>query len=618
MKVTSVQRKEQSLSHSAAAVTVITREDIKRAGFSTIQDALRLAPGLHVGRISTNVWGVGARGFNGQFANKLQVLVDGRSVYMPMNSGVFWNMMDLLLDDVERIEVIRGPGAVMWGANAVTGVINIITRDARETVGTFLELGSGTEDRVLNRVRYGKQIGDNLSFRVSGQYARREHLDSQDNLSGNEPWHSSRSGFRLDWQRPSGGNLTLAADVFRSTLEETYWVPSHNPGVEDTSQAVTETSGQAFQGRWVQDSWRGQRTIQLNYARSYQDRSDYLGGLVHAFDVEYQQRFRLARRHELLAAYGYRSSEDATRGTSRAWFTPERRRYETHGWTVQHEWEIRPTKLFMSSGVRFEESTLGGGNAQPTIRLLWAPLTNLSLWTAVSEARRAPSRVEQDLTMMIHKGGTGLPVKVAKEPNPLFESEKLRAWEGGVRLQTARKISVDASAFRNRYHDLDTFIPGDVYFHKSLGPVLPIHSRNLSTGNAIGAEFSVRADLTYRFRLNGSTTFYRSRLTAPWIHPLQETVPDDFPGRQVQIHGTWDLNRKLQWNSSYYFVGAIPVPTHTQRADTSLRYRFSEWGGFSAGVQNLANSRITELRPGDGLNLQYARRRLWVRMQWWF
>jgi iron complex outermembrane receptor protein len=210
IRVTSVQRKEQRLSRSAAAVTVITRDDIRRSGVSTLADALRLAPGLNVARTDSGVWAIGSRGFNGQFSNKLLVMVDGRSVYEPINSGVFWQTLDLMIDDIERIEVIRGPGAVMWGANAVHGVVNIITRRAEDTLGGFAEMGTGTEDRVLGRFRWGQLAKEGLAWRVSAQYGRRERSNSEADAGRflpESPWASARLGFRMDWDRSNNERL---------------------------------------------------------------------------------------------------------------------------------------------------------------------------------------------------------------------------------------------------------------------------------------------------------------------------------------------------------------------------------------------------------------------------
>lgn len=256
LSVTSADRKERSLAKTAAAVTVITRDDIRRAGASTLAEALRLAPGLYVARASSGVWAISARGFAGQFAKKLLVLIDGRSVYNPVNSGVFWDSLDLMLEDVERIEVIRGPGAAVWGANAVTGVVNVITRRAEDTLGGYFEAGSGSEDRTLLRFRYGQRISARTALRVSGQFAHRAPMSRENPEEVAWPWRTAHAAFRLDWDRSQRDQVFLQGEGFYSGLRQMYQTPG--PSGTQVLPANSEGSGGAITGRWTRRMLRGE------------------------------------------------------------------------------------------------------------------------------------------------------------------------------------------------------------------------------------------------------------------------------------------------------------------------------------------------------------------------
>ena len=618
VKVTSVQRKEQRLAQSAAAVHVITREEIRRSGFSTIVEALRLAPGLHVARPSTNVWAISSRGFNGQFANKLQVLIDGRSVYLPTNSGVFWHSMDLMVDDIDRIEVIRGPGAAMWGANAVTGVINIITRKATETLGTFAEVGTGTEDRAVARLRYGQQIREGLAVRISSQFARRAHME-QSVLDAADSWQNGRAGFRMDWEREDRA-FSLTGDLFRSSLDQSYTVPG--AGGEFVQEiAESGISGGSLHGNWSQTGLRGQTTAQFSYSHVDQQRSDFVGGFTRTLDFDVQHRCHLIRRHDLVAGYGFRTNTDTLFPTWRAAFDPPVRDYNVHGFTLQYEYEAISNRLFVTGGTRLENSTLGGFSSQPTLRLLWAPTSTWSVWTAVSKAVRTPSRFELDATLILSGQQANPRTFLAQVPNPNFQSEKLRAWEGGTRWQAKKKLSLDVSVFCNSFSDLQVTGVMPPYFSARYGAIIvPVHRANGARGKAFGAEAAVTADLTYRWRVNGSVSLYDARSDIYLSYAVPDYHPDIFPGIQAQAHSTVDLHRKLQWDVSHYYTGPLPAMDlpGRQRLDTSLRFRFSEWAAISAGIQNLLNTRTPEFRPEDGVGLQRTSRTAWVRAQWWF
>src|SRR2546421_5725165 len=263
--VTSVAKKPQRVADAAAAVFVITQEDIRRSGAQSVPEALRMAPGLEVARIDENKWAIGSRGFNGRFADKLLVLLDGRSVYTPLFSGVYWNVQDVLLEDIDRIEVIRGPGATLWGANAVNGVINIITKKAKDTQKTVVTAGGGTEERGIGGVRYGNKIGNNTYYRAYGKYFNWGPSEYAGGIPAHDSWDAVRGGFRADWTPAGANSLTLQGDIYHSRYNETLTVASLNAPYSNTFPNNGNYSGGNLLGRWNRKNQGGSTSLQLYF-----------------------------------------------------------------------------------------------------------------------------------------------------------------------------------------------------------------------------------------------------------------------------------------------------------------------------------------------------------------
>ena len=630
IRVTSVQRKEQSLARSAAAVTVITREDMRRAGISTLPEALRLAPGVHVARVDSGAWAIGARGFNGQFANKLLVMVDGRSAYHPMNSGVFWDGLDLMLDDVERIEVIRGPGAVMWGANAVNGVINIITRRAEDTLGGYAEGGTGTEDRMLGRVRWGQRWKDGLAWRLSGQYGRRNKLESEEGGRGGEeesPWSSGRLAFRLDWDRGRNERLEVFGSLQSSRYSEFFSLPAAVPGGRMGVHSDIRNEGGSAMARWLRPMKGGLTTTQFSYWDLNVHRTEQLTGRTHVADLDVQHRRRVAGRHEMVAGVGIRGISDHSIGSSTARFEPDAARYYTAQFTLQDEWEAVRNRLFVSGGFRAEYNSLSGANLQPTARALWALGTNHSIWGAVSRAVRTPSRTDLHLHVNVDTVATPLGMAVVeRRPSPFFESEKQRSYEIGYR-QALGRVSWDLTAFWNQYRDYGGLLPtGFGLDPATRAPVAFLDLGNLTRGHGYGTEVSAHLDVTRTWRVTGSLTQYRSMLRpngkpGPGMASSVEVVPDVFPRVRTTFLSSYQLGRRWQLNGIWYATGALSGQPQTRshhRLDANVQWRASEWGGASMGVQNVTGGRIYEFKPEDGSASDPMGRALFVRWQWWF
>jgi iron complex outermembrane receptor protein len=391
VEITTVAKKEQPLFESPAAVYVITREDIRRAGFTSISEALRLAPGLQVARLDANKWAITARGFNGRFANKLLVLIDGRIVYTPLFSGVFWEVQDLLLEDVERIEVIRGPGATLWGANAVNGVINIITRGARDTQGGLVRTGTGSEERGFGALRYGGALSPEAHYRIYAKYFKRDAFVDAAGAKTADDWDIVRGGFRLDWEPPHPGSLTLIGDMYGGTLGQTLEeIASPQPPYIQSFDFDTEVAGASLLGRWKHRTAAGaDLTLGLFLDRS--ERQDVVFDEVrHTLDMDFQQHFAPSLRQDVVWGLGYRLTSDRLDSTF-LFIDPPERKVQIFSAFVQDEIALAQNRLRLTLGSKLEHNDFTGIEIQPNVRLLWMPSKQHATWAAapaLATARR--------------------------------------------------------------------------------------------------------------------------------------------------------------------------------------------------------------------------------------
>jgi iron complex outermembrane receptor protein len=459
IEVTSVSKRPERFVEAPAAIYVITQEDIRRSGVTSIPEALRLAPGVHVARVNSNTWAIGIRGFTSALSRALLVLIDGRAVYSPLFAGVFWDVQDVLLEDIERIEVIRGPGGTLWGANAVNGVINIITKHARATQGGLVTGGGGTEERGFGGFRYGGTIGSNFHYRVYGKAFDR---DSGFRPDGSEfdDWRMARGGFRADWEPTLQDALTLQGDVYGGRAGRRTTITRLSPPSVETVERDGDLSGGNVLARWhrVLDP-TSDLTLQAYYDRtnrrdpSFREDRD-------TFDLDFQHRFSPFRRHQVTWGLGYRlTSGDADAVVETVTFTPATRTDHLFSAFVQDEIVVVANLLRLTLGSKFEHNDYSGFEVQPSARLSWTPAPRHTVWAAVSRAVRTPSRVEHDLgvTTLVT---TARPTFITITGNEGFDSEEVLASELGYRVQPADRLFVDLAAFYNRYDNLLSVEPG--------------------------------------------------------------------------------------------------------------------------------------------------------------
>jgi iron complex outermembrane receptor protein len=456
LEITSVSKKSEKLSDSPAAVFAITQEDIRRSGVTSIPDALRMVPGLHVGRIDSNKWAVSSRGFNGRYANKLLVMIDGRSVYTPTFSGIYWDQNDVMLEDIERIEVIRGPGGTLWGANAVNGVINIITKHTSETQGGLFTIGGGTHEHGFGAARYGVKLGNNSYGRVyikglkRGEYKHTTLNDAGDN------WNMVQGGFRMDSQFTRRDALTLSGDIYKGDVNQKPHLPLLTPPYFEDPNDNVKTFGGNFLGRW-QHTFSAVSDLSLQaYFNHYNRKESFIDQELNTFDLDFQHRFTLAGRNDILWGLGYRYTTDAYSSRFTTTFNPDSRNDHLFSAFLQDEITLIDNYLRLTLGAKFEHNDYSGFEIQPSARILWTPHSRHKLWASVSRAVRTPSRTEHDLdstSTVIPPSGPNspLPIRINAQGSHDFKSEELLAFEVGYRIIPFDSLSLDFTAFYNIY-----------------------------------------------------------------------------------------------------------------------------------------------------------------------
>lgn len=610
IEITSVSKKPQKLSEAASAVFVITQEDIRRSGATSIPEVLRMVPGLHIARIDANIWAVTARGFNGRFANKLLVLMDGRSLYTPAFSGVYWDVQDTLLEDVDRIEVIRGPGATLWGANAVNGVINIMTRKAEDTQGGLLTAGTGTEEQGFGGVRYGGKLGDDAHYRVYAKYLNR---DSGVDASGDDTaddWDALRAGFRMDWQVRDDNLMTLHGDVYDGETGETVLRRSLVAPFQQTRVSSNDVTGGHVLGQWTRIlSDSSDMKLQLYYDRNERD-FDPGYFVIDTFDVDFDHRFQLSKRQEIIWGLGYRFVSNEVGSNFDVSFSPDSREDHLFSLFVQDEITLFKDRLYLTMGSKFEHNDYTDFEMQPSVRVMWTPKERHSAWAAVSRAVRTPSWADDDIRInnqvlppdLLFPGSP--PVVTAVLGDRGFESEEILAYELGYRVQPTDALSFDMAAFYNDYENLRTFEPGEMFPEGTPLPehlVIPLRADNKMDGKAYGIELAAELRLLDWWRLKAAYTYLQEqlRLDGNSQDTSSEAAEGENPHNQISIRSCMDLPRNVELDLWARYVDNLP--SQDVGSYVSLDARLSWWPGdkleLSLVGQNLLDDHHPEFVP---------------------
>jgi len=632
LEVTSVSKKEQKLSDVAAAIYVITQDDIRRSGATNIPDLLRMVPGMDVAQINANTWAVSARGFNHQFSDKLLVLIDGRAVYTPLLGGVNWDTQDVPLEDIDRIEVIRGPGATVWGANAVNGVINIVTKKADDTQGGLVSGGGGSEGQAYGTARYGARLGKSTNYRVFAKYLNQDALPELNGEEGDDSWNLLHGGFRTDTTISAKDALTVQGDLYTGGEGATIiHIFSVDPPSIDNLDVRFGLSGGNLLGRWKHSfSSRSDAALQFyfdNYRRLGPEASENRDTV----DFDFSHHFAWGSRQDIVWGLGYRRTWEKTIGTIDQAFVPPNATLHLFNSFIQDTVALEPGRVFLTVGTKLENSYFSGADLEPSARLAWTPSSRQTLWAAVSEAEQAPNRrlvsLEAGLAVFPDPEGSANPVEVILFGNPQFVPEHVLNYEAGYRAEPSQRLSIDFSAFFNRYYDLETLEPGPERFEAAPAPgrfVIPITFGNLMYGATQGAELSGSLKLTDRWTLTPGYAFLEMHLhTEPssqdTTSPL--TYQGSNPQHQIQLRSHVELFHNLSWDANGYFVSALPaeqVASYT-RVDTQLSWQFGETARLSVVGQNLL--RDHHLESLDALTLvnpALIKRSVYAKITWRF
>lgn len=555
VEVTSVSKTAEMLGEAAAAVTVVSNEDIERSGATTVPQALRFVPGINVAQQNSNSWAVSSRGFSSINSEKLLVLSDTRSIYTPLYSGVFWDVQDYLMDDIDRIEVIRGPGASLWGSNAVNGVINITTKSAKDTQGTYLEGIAGTEERVTAAARYGGQTDGGVYYRVFGKYFDRDDT-YHPNTTNSDDWHMGHGGFRTDWSANAQDNYTVQGDVYSGNIGHLSPSVTIIGRPEPTGALRVDASGYNLLGRW-QHSIDKNSDVQLRayYDHTHRNDPSFVDDLD-TLDLDFQRRFPLAEINDITWGANYRYTDNRNVGKGVFAVSPPTSRDQLFSAFAQDQIEITKA-LHVTIGSKFEHNDFSGFETQPSIRGAWNLSPQQILWAAASRAVRVPTRLERDIDIDV-TDPAGNPV-VRLLGNQQFHSEKLLAYELGYRWQALPSLFIDVAAFDNHYRDLASLEAGTPFVDPTDGrTVIPIINRNLTDGRAQGVETMVSFNPLSYWRLTANYSYLDLQLDPHGLDLNRGAfLEGSTPRHQFGLRSFLDLPAGLQLDAQLRSLSAI-------------------------------------------------------------
>jgi len=629
LDVTSVSKRGEPLAHVAAAIFVITQEDIQRSGATNIPDLLRMVPGVDVAQITANSWAITIRGLNARYGNKLLVLLDGRSVYIPTFGGVFWDVLDVPLENIDRIEVIRGPGGVAWGDNAVNGVIDIITKKADKTQGGMVVAGGGNVDQGFGTVQYGGKLGQATDYRAYLKYFNEDHSPDPTGQPGGDGWHILWSGFRMDSTITGKDTLSLEGHLYAGQEgNPVTYVPSV---ISPEAQAVdlqVDLSGGDLQAAWNHIySSRSDTSLQVSY--DHYQRNDALREGRGTFNVDFQHHYAWKARQNIVWGVGYSYSASRTNGNLSVSLNPADLNTQLFNVFVQDEIALVPNRLTLTLGTRIEHNYYTGFGDLPSARLSWIASSHQMFWAAVSKAERIPAST--DTALRVALGGfiqpNGTPVLITLLGNPNFQNENLIAYEAGYRASVGNRFSADVAAYYNNYNDEQTTEPAAPFFEAAPPPphlIIPLVYENLSQGETEGVEFAGNWRVTNRWTLSPGYAFETIRFRTKAGSQDTTSVPTEegsSPTHSAQVRSHVDLPHGLAWDTSAYFVDRLDyqnVPAYT-RLDTQLTWRWTKGVSLSLVGQNLLRDHHEEwnLANGDVISM-LMKRSAYAKITWRF
>ena len=580
IQVTSVSKRVENLEDVASAIQVITQDDIRNSGAKTLPEALRLASNLQVAQVNSSQWAISARGFDNVLANKLLVLIDGRTVYTPLYAGVYWDVQNVLLNDIDRIEVISGPGGTLWGANAVNGVINIITKSSKETKGLLVEGAAGSALPGLGNLRYGGQLGKQLSYRVYGTGFKLGNTVLPDGSNAKDEWHMGQGGFRLDWDASEENKLMLQGNIYGG---------KPNP---DAGDKPVTAKGDNILFRWDRTTSKNSDfQLQAYYDHTLRDFGNGFSEDLKTYDIDWQNHYRLASRHELTYGANFRMMDHHVTNLELFAFIPAHKTLYLYSGFIQDEIMLVKDHLHFTIGSKLEHNSYTGFEYQPNGRLNWTVNNKHSIWTSVSRAVRTPARIDRDFSLFL------TPELPFISGNDNFASEKMIAYELGWRATPLKTLSFSLSSFYNTYDDIRSVEPGPPPFN------IPVTFGNGVKGKTYGVELSVTTQLTDWWNIKGGYTFLKKDLSVKEgsKDTNEGTAESDDPENQLIVQSRVKLPARFELGTILRYVDHLPKPfvPHYFGLDVRIGWKLSESLELNIIGQNLLDKQHPEFIPSS-------------------
>ena len=602
----------ETIPQTPAAVSVVSAKDIERSGAQNYPEALRLVPGMDVAQVDSSQWAVSSRGFNDVFANKLLVMQDGRSIYTPLFSGVFWDVQGTLLADIDQIEVVRGPGATIWGANAMNGVINIITKSAADTQGLLAEGGGGAEERGFAGARYGGAINSNAFYRVYATYQNHDSTVLANGDDASNSWQMARMGFRTDWDPTGQNTFTFQGDGYASWVNQVFdeFDPA-TPSLTSTNGEVMKVSGANVLGRWTHKfSDTSNFKLQAYYDYTARIADNLFDEQRNTFDLDFKHQFAVGTWNNVDWGLGYRITDDREGDNATISFYSDSQAINLYSAFVQDELTLVPDHVSLTLGSKFEENDYTGFDFQPGARLLWTPTQHQTFWASASRAVRTPSRAEESVILNQAIPTSAPPPFPPDVPGTIlgtnsFKNENMMAYEAGYRAEPIKNLSFDLDAYWNHYEDLRSQAPVTTALFPTFYLANNIH------GNAYGCELSATWRVLDWWRLQPSYSHLKSVLHADAVNGYVDAYSVGLdegasPENQFMIRSSMDLPHDITFDTGLRFVdklefpqaGAptITVPDYFE-LDARLAWRIN--GNWEVAVigQNMLHDRHMEFEP---------------------
>jgi len=630
LRVTSASKKEQSLSRVGAALYVLTREDIASSGAHTIPDLLRLVPGVEVSQINSSQWAISIRGFNSLYSNKVLALMDGRALYQPSFSGVFWDQQDLPIEDIERIEVIRGPDGTIWGPNAVNGVINIVTRHSRDTQGGLITAGGGSWRTGEGLVEYGGKAGSAGTYRVFGKYFDGNNSVYPDGLPASDAWHSWAGGFRSDWDLTPRDELTVQGDL-RATVAggaSLGTFSSPQPHQEIVNSPIRNTLGD------VMATWRhtlddgSETTLRVYFDHMHREGEAADDVTNDAFNAEFEHHLTAGSRNDIVWGAGFRVYRDNIRPLAEYAFEILPRQRTAPLFSGFFQDEIRLTNsIYLRLGSKLEHNDYTGFEYEPGAGLVWTPSDRHTLWTSVSRNIRQPDRADFGANFKVGVAPwNGVPALVTVSGNDRVGAEQLYDSEAGYRGVLHPRLDLDIAGFVSDYRNLEAIEPGAPELVRPPGSPpylrLPLTFANLARARNYGTEALLRWTPLPRWNLSAGYSFLQMSVDT---NPASQNVPAssaaaNSPKHQLQATSRLALRRSADLTATARYVSRLPAGVDSYlTADAALRWRPRESLEIRLTGRNLSSPRHSEF--AEPLNIVIpteARRSVFVQMAWHF